>query len=814
MPEVEVGAGTWVQVKPGVPEQFQTIADTIDSVATALLAILNIALVILNVIKAFLVGFLNPIIAIIEGVISVIEALLNDIRQIGVYVSGDLNIKPPFDQIRGGYSAYERRMIGLLVDPRDPNRPNFSGRTTALAIFLYVNVDISNIQLLIRVVRQITRFLGLRGELTNFTKPVGLKVEYSGVRASFKKIEQLSRGPNGETPTTARISWGMGAAVAGGVSYPQPAPSGFLIEVSTLKDGLLIGWEAPINSPIEDEQGQQVRVSGVYKNADGKPFRLYGGYESLVPTALSTLGPMTRSGTRRPGAPWIYAFKSAADPTPIPLYGLKEGSGESAKFAFQRTFYVKNNLTTSLPGQGFRATLDYNDMPYNADISSDSSGEGTLTFDESPATTLYVRVSAVTDVVTAEKYFKYSLSTSEIDGAVSMNRVVEIKGEADKEWTDKGPASDAATVMFPQEVQYLDTVTAALVVLVLSRSDLPVSGGGTDFEPGFAATATGLEGLAKDLNDQMFRKPGTWFGKTGGDPKQFRNQILWRCRTLANIIIERSGCLGPSTEAYVVEQGSELLSWKWSEVNTWYPDATILDSLSETSLGKGVGRNYLSIGQGGSLSVTLSRLRVQGMDRSPGFLVKSGSIRGSGDRGSGDHVSPVVYGIGSMDFCRNAFPTEIYTAAAKVLNIATAPMTLPPQVSNWHTYRLLPQGIPALENALQKILDWLESLKAAADSIIEAILAYIAFIEARILQIQALITQINALIQKILDFDFPSMNGLIVTGSGTMGLVGGLVQAEEKPSDSSGSYGAGVGLVTGGVPTVILDLIKLFFPEE
>ena len=800
MPEVEVGSGTWVQMKPGVPEQLQTFAEQIDSVATALLAILNIALTILNFVKAFLIGFLDPLIAILEAIISTIEGLLQDIRDIGIYYSGDLKIEAPYKDILGGFSAYERRMLARLVNRADPTRPDFSGRTTAVAIFLYVNVDITNIQLIIRVIKLIKRFFGMReGRMQLYSKPVGLEVGYgnesTGI-AGFKQLGQLLRRE--ELPVSVQIRWRMASVIAGGVSYPMPAPDGFLIEVSTLKEGLLIGWEAPISDPKTDGDGQETRIGGVFVGEGGKAFRLYGGYDALSGD-LESLEALNSDGTRGPGKVWIYAFKSPAEATPIPLEALKQGD----RYVFQRVFYVENSLTTTMvPGQGYQVTLNAEDMPYHAEVVRDgSTGAASVTLDDDPATTLYVRVSAVSDAVTTSTAFQYLVSPSDVIGRSALKQPVMVQASGSSvEESDKGPTSDAVVVCLPQVAQYFDTVTAALIVMVLSRSDLPVS---DTFRPGYALTATGLEDLADTLVPQMIRNPSDWFRKQPSDPQVFRRQVLYRCRNMANLMIRQSSTLGAAVEEHVVGLGEPLLDWQWS-------DSTTLIGALESTASTGITRNPFSFG-GTTVSQQRSgRARLHLMDRGPGFGQR---MRGVIVKGSVDS-SPVYFTATETFFCRNVLTAEVYAAAAAVLNIASASSSLPAEDGAWVAYKLLPQGIPYLENALQQLLDWLEGLKAAADSIVEAILAYIAFVEARILQIQALIVKINALIQRMLDFQFPSMNGLVVTGNGTDGLVSGLVTAENKPSDAASSYGAGVVVVAGGLPSVTIELLKLFFPEE
>ena len=60
-------------------------------------------------------------------------------------------------------------------------------------------------------------------------------------------------------------------------------------------------------------------------------------------------------------------------------------------------------------------------------------------------------------------------------------------------------------------------------------------------------------------------------------------------------------------------------------------------------------------------------------------------------------------------------------------------------------------------------------------------------------------------------FRLPSVSGLVSVESGTAGLVRALATSENKPVDTPDSYGAGVAIVAGGIPTVLLELLGLIF---
>ena len=228
--------------------------------------------------------------------------------------------------------------------------------------------------------------------------------------------------------------------------------------------------------------------------------------------------------------------------------------------------------------------------------------------------------------------------------------------------------------------------------------------------------------------------------------------------------------------------------------------------------------------------------------RDPGFLVKRPQQLYSyfkANYGSAD-MSPVIYDLGqcgaanggqetkpvTMAFCRNALTDDVYGAAALVLNLASAPATLKGK-ARWKTFRLFPQGIPPLEAALEEIIKWVKAIAAGLQGFADIIIAFIEFLQARILEMTALIVRINALLDSLSGFILPAVSGLVVTANGTDGILQGLVTADNKPSDSSdsftvattrsektyGTYGGGVVLLAGGLPAILIEILKAFFPE-
>jgi len=117
--------GQWGTLTFEVPDFMKDARDSINSVAEFLVTALDIALIALKLAKAFLIGLIDPIAALVNSLVNEIEGLLRDLQQLGIYITGDWKLlKWPFDELKGGFSEYERRMIARLTDQTDPTRPD------------------------------------------------------------------------------------------------------------------------------------------------------------------------------------------------------------------------------------------------------------------------------------------------------------------------------------------------------------------------------------------------------------------------------------------------------------------------------------------------------------------------------------------------------------------------------------------------------------------------------------------------------------------------------------------------------------------
>jgi len=613
------------------------------------------------------------------------------------------------------------------------------------------------------------------------------------------------------------------------------APKGFLIEVSTVPDGLIVAYDVPAQNMQTGADVQ--RTYGLMRDPkSGLPFRLYGGSYMVDVGDMKDL--TFTDGTSADKR--IYAYKSAADDVPIPLDVLVTND-DPPKFLLQRTFFVSPTdgiLNVAGPGQGFAATIRAEDMPYKADFEIDGDGKVVPVADSIKlADVVHVRISAVTEEVANAVSYE-GQSSGAVQGPLTGNlnfwsatgdtlqAQIQAKGYATFSTGtfapgDKTEASSPLVLTFPgaQTNAYIEALTVALAVLALSRSDLSATDDNSTFYSGVAYTPTGLENIGSILMPKLIGNyVRDYYRKDYYPTETFRKNLLRKCRALANDLYSKSGSLG-DLESTVVSLAAPMTSFKWSDADGALPDMTILESLESNHKSQGLGLNPNSIGASGEWLATVLLHRTY-FAREPGFLEIPWPLSNREPyfdmgRGSVDY-SPVIYAAGrdTVAFCRNAlFTNGVYSAAASVLNIAAAPSTLPvkPGEGGWIAIRLFPQGLWPLEAVLQQIIAFVQSIGEGLSAVTDIILAYIEFLEGRILELQALVVRLNGLLEFLQGFNLPPVSALVVAGSGTYGVLQGLVNAGDKPQDSVASYGAGLVFLAGGLPMILIELLQAIF---
>lgn len=829
----------WLVVQPSLEPLLapvNLVIATIDGVLQALLIILNIVQLILNVIKAFLLGLLDPLRALIEAIIAEIRQIIHDLRQLGFYLHGDWNeLTTPYKELRGGYSAYERRMLRRLLDRTDPERPDFSTSSAALAFFAYVSLE--DVTLLIEIIMRLRDFFGARNSkrLIPFPPPTTPTAAFGSGSVFF-----LPQGSDfDETPKSVRLEWKMPAT--GQVFAPGPA--GYIIHVSTIPQGFGV-----LSARVNAQQARQVKdlpttlAVGTDPN-NGSILRLYGGICDLVS------GEDKFADVERPSPQANLLYLQASPNSPLIPPSKLIGSDPTPIGAASYFFKVPAALKLLGAGQPMTATLAYEDLPKAFSVSG--SGDS-LTIETETATVFYVRIRAVTQTwvdnmsadqigtarspalipVGKEGLHLYTIT----DDTILKTTGVALKPDPPKVGkvtsADHGDASEEAVLAFPSD--FGDALITALALVFLCRADLTevIEEDGEQkptintYLPGGASHLEDFaEIVMKDVNLANFYN----FQK----PKPFGKKVLKKAKRFAMPLLNQP----PPTP--VVESLAEhieaLTRFKWSDIDGDYPDATILEVMKHPSDTAGYGSNPSSMGLGSAEPGTRRLRRGKAGSTSP-WISRDGVFPVTSPVGLLEAENTFYMGMGYSDFCPTLFTWqgepgasssnkiaigfvrkllidyndgEILKSAATILQVGTA-VGLPDEAGGWWAVRPLYEALAPLDALMVEIEKFLLAILDGLQGIIDKIIAYIESIQARIYQLQALIEMIRSLL-KALNFELPSVSGLVLVENGTSGIITGLVTSQNKPEDSPIAYGGGVVAIAGGIPSFLLELLALVF---
>lgn len=837
--------GTWQTITLEIPDFLEPARQAVDAFFSFIIQILNLLISVLEMLKVFASGLLDPLIAVIQAIRDLIEALLNDLRQLGIYIHGDFYAVngPDFQPLKGGYLAYEARMIARLQDRWDPNRPDISQFSTCLAVFLFAQADIRGINRIVRLLKTILGLFNRKYPARLYNRVMNVQATYGWDGAtifSFNKgffrefrFKKESPQDNINAPYNAvHLTWQM--APLPGLGFPDTPvlpPAGFLVEISTLEQPIKLVAERVIEGSAQEldlnNQPAKTEVVDVL-NEDGEPLLLRGGVQQLdIRDKVNWNDAVDAQGNFKPDAVRIYGLKNLSDRAPIPFDMLQDGD----RHFIQKTFFVPFAQNLFFPGKGYGATFMFDDMPYSADFELETpflfgGGKVSRTNDHLQPREFFVRVRAVSREVQSPTDYQFVVDSTSLRDREGPT--LTLKNPSVIGLEDAGPHSSPARIIFPDAdtQRYLLAVAEALAILALSRADLPVllgkngpvnfpPAGGADalangrVEPfwqayeGNARLATGLEDLATFMMIQIVgrRQVKKYFEEAGASVTKFRRKLFINCINLTNRLLTQNLPPFPARQL-AVERAEDLLNFRIFRSATNTVSTTIdpnfpeqdeggspLDLLQDTSTNFGIGPNPLSLGIGGGRAADRIAVAIRNgttLPRNPHFFFAQQGTTGLG-RGSAD-MAPVVYSrsgaqLRDIAFFRNLIPDSVYEGAQFVLQVAVGPM-MRPRERGWIAFRVFPQGIPAIDRFFDQILAILRAIQTAVESIAETIRRYIEFLQSRLRELQMFLNRLNAIIQQLLRF-FLSISpaaGLVVVAPGTEGVTNALVSASNKPT--------------------------------
>jgi len=849
-------AKDWTTIQPSLDpilEPINAVIETIDSVLSFLIALLNVVQFILNIVKAFLIGLINPIRAIIEAIIEEIRQIIADLRQAGLYIADDYNlfsVQPvnTTQKLLGGYTEYEKRMLSRLLNRADPSRPDLSSATTVIAMFAYISSG--DLSALVELIRRIRAFFGKReqGPAAPFptpTTPQAKLGEYGEKSNTFLPVSRITRAPD-----AVSLTWTMPST---GTPFSTP-PKGFLVHVSTVPDGFGVRCFMPARESTLETENVPSRMLAAVDPVDGTELRLYGGASDIDFGASNGVfyNPYGQEVEKKDPPPQAAYINFALDQnTPLTqpddyIEGFPLGGA---------TFYFSQPFSGLLPaGSSYTCTLPKEDLPRAIKITNG------IATPEGEADTFYIRVRPVTAEYSSnlgitnsggtprapsliQPNGSGSLYTITNDDVVSATGIILNPSAGSKNTGLYGRASEPVKVTFPSasQLEYQDALKAALVVLILVRPDLVEEAynavDGTT-QPTFntyaRGYATGLEGFGKDLLERLKTKGGFDY-EGSADALTFKSQIIKAVEEVADEMLYNYKPSSTILEA-LSNEIAEINDFEWNDLDSELPPTGILLTLDENTPVLGYGSNpHTWAGEEGvkllrsppdyTTTPTWANLWLRRTATFPArfnrsgvnIAQKTGFIAGQG----WSDMCPVLY-QNPLERNEERFVTVSYVrdllvrvdqgnllrSVATLLQIHGALETqIPP--GQWTAIRFLDKVIKPLDTLLTDIDAFLQAILDGLQGVIDKIVAYIEGIQARIYQLQALIEKIRSLLNSLTLFDLPSFSGLVLVENGTDGIASALVTAGNKPTDGAGTYAAGVVVLFGGLPAVLLETIAL-----
>ena len=601
--------GEWGTVTFQIPDFLEDVRDAVNDFAELLITFLEIANTALEFVKAFIKAFLDPLVALIQAILKEILAIIRDLKQIGIYITGDWALLgwPPED-LRGGFSAYERRMIARLTDRTDPTRPNVSSATRVIGFFAYLSVDPTEYEELVKFIINIIRMFGLSffPDTSRLPIPTIREINYGndalgvGTSFNFSALGDALSSFEGTPPPKAQVVWTTTTPSEKHPfnPFPQLGPSGYLVTVSTYEQGIPLKFSRPKSNtekkPADGDPDKQAqpREYGTLFGKDTQPVVLHGGAEMLAFVGSGfEYNKNMKDGIPKDGTCQVFGLLDPADNDIIPLELLTKtsnfqpsalgvpGDKRGSEFYFQRTFLVPSTTALAQWFAGeYNVTFDVEDMPRDGTLTRFPDGTYKIE-DGGPAGVYYVRVWSVGKEVASEgtlpqwDFKEGGAKTNAVTSGAPF--IIDLKSGVDAISMSSSPRQ----ITFPNENtdQYLHAIRTALLLVVLSRPDMPLL---ADVEPakgpdttklyldevwagqGIAKEAIGLE-VVKSLVGRLVDDVAS-LAKPGQDPVEWCSRLHERIADFTNELYERTGP-NPNLEKAVVEKTEALRTLTWSK---------------------------------------------------------------------------------------------------------------------------------------------------------------------------------------------------------------------------------------------------------
>ena len=631
----------WGKADLIAPDFFKEIRDGVNEVAEFLLAVLNIANDVLDLIKNFVFDFANPINLIIKELLGLVKSLLDDLRNLGVYVYKDIpaNASNVFlqERLEGGYEGFEGRLTGAMLNSSDPNNPVFlfSENTSLFALFFYYSAPASLVHKFVKTVNEIdSYFLGSKTpEITALATDLSFSY-LQKVGDRFSNIKSSAGVTDSGVPADAvKISW----------QYPEgaPIPEKAFVDISVYKDGLMPLVETA-GPPHATSTGTLFQTC---VDSKGRQVVLYGGHglKELQEAEVSLFTQIDKPGVE---------YKDLG--------------------SYQAT---KEIDLSSFSGFSLSDTVSYNlelkDLPSNV----------------SSAFYVRVRTGEISDGNLAWEY------------PDAISKPLEIKRPKN-------------LTSFSSLIKHSLVIAMVCKNTELARTNLFLRRTLKTYEVSFRGLnkITDIEDYANSLN------------KISSD--------------LSKDLLERFTVLPEQTQSRMVDSYKTPLLNFYTKL--FHSDGVMVPS----------GALYVNGTKPAKVPAVPISLLTQGI-KNTGFAVFYPN----------PHSQEPVYELLQGD---NA---EALKGAEVILNLIRSSVV--PE-SAWEAYRVFPRVFPDVEDILQQVNDFFETLLKGFNGTVEKIIGYIEAIQSRIVELQNFILRITALLNAFLFKigSVSSFNALLVEAEG------------------------------------------------
>ena len=470
---------------------------------------LRFALTLLSVVEL-------PIITLLNELIQELEQIKRDLSKAGFYLTYDKEIHRLLEDpylLRGGYQAFEQRIIKKLTNPTDLTRPEFSRSSKVTAILFHAGGPVTAIADIIKSILEFIKTLtGGSTEVKSLPVPVNVSTAFIRQDEESNLVSELSSDEidKDNLPSGVRVKWEISGRQNAKSAFPSfviPPPYFWVIVSARPKP--LVGYKRQrIKDFIDDnERGEviasplRIGDSNLLINSDLAPLvapELEGG------KALNSYKVDKSKGSK------VYRFEQA---NPFLSLTLEQTLEESKAFLVESStlgaFFGKNT---------YDLDIFLKDMPKGF---YQRTGDSYLNYTFKESKDIYISVVSANSELPPFQVQDYK----EIFGKVKLNSLISTPSERVKFFSPK---------FNTDKITYLEVLRDALTLFCLARYDLSeppalpetVATEAPDTTQTFRGSGSGFFGNA-------FSYASSTYQKTTGEATE----------ELSSVIVERTGGL-------------------------------------------------------------------------------------------------------------------------------------------------------------------------------------------------------------------------------------------------------------------------------